>query len=158
MGLKLMPRLHLDLKRVKPEQSATRHLMNPAKIALLEHPARPVPQHAKLATRESLTTKTAVVARIVYKQRSKIKVPANRAKIVPRDGNNSKKVKVVVSILVASNPKIAATMNIGSPTNFPTKMKQPKPVVKIAQTVGRASVPLAKRASVPCLGGRNAPT
>ena len=97
-----------------------------------------------------------VVARIVYKQHSKIKVPVHRAKIVPRDGNNPKKVKVVVSILAASNLKIAATMNIGYPTNFPLKNKTPKRVVRIAPTVDRASVPLEKKASVPCLGGPNA--
>ena len=81
-------------------------------------------------------------------------MPVHRALHVLQDGNNPKKVKVVVSISVASNLKIAATTNIGYPTNFPTKMQNPKQVVKIAQRVGRASEPLAKRASVHCLGGR----
>ena len=85
-------------------------------------------------------------------------MPVHRALHVLQAGNNPKKVKVVVSILAASNLKIAATMNIGYPTNFPTKMKTPKPVVTIAPTVGRASVPLAKRASGPCSGGQDAPT
>ena len=57
---------------------------------------------------------------------------------------------------VASNPKIAATTNIGYRPNFPTKINNPKPVVSIALSVDRAKVPLAKRAFVRCLGGQSA--
>jgi len=64
-GLKLTPLLHLDLSHAQPEQLATCHLMNRAKIALLEHPAHPVPPHAKPATKESLTISTAVLVAIV---------------------------------------------------------------------------------------------
>jgi hypothetical protein len=69
------------------------------------------------------------------------------------DGNKKTKELRFATTLVASNLKIAATTNIGYPTNFPTKMQDPKQVVKIAQMVGRASDPLAKRVSVRCLGG-----
>ena len=75
MGLKLMPVLHLDLKRVKPEQSATHHLMNHAKIALLEHPAHPVPPPAKPVTKASSVAKRAPPAKSAKKVPFKIKTP-----------------------------------------------------------------------------------
>ena len=53
-------------KHVPPEPRAMIHPMNRVKIALLEHPAHPVPQHAKPATKESSTTKPVVLAAIVY--------------------------------------------------------------------------------------------
>ena len=62
---KLMPLLYPDLQHVQREQKAARRPMNRAKIALVEHPAHPVPQHAKPATKESLTTTTVVLAAIV---------------------------------------------------------------------------------------------
>ena len=65
LGLKLMPMLHPGLQRVQLEQRAVRHPMNRAKIALLEHPAHPVPPHAKPATKASLTITTAVLVAIV---------------------------------------------------------------------------------------------
>jgi hypothetical protein len=65
LGLKLMSMLHLGSKRVKPEQSATTHPMNRVKIAPLEHPAPPVPPHAKPATKASSTTKLVVPAATV---------------------------------------------------------------------------------------------
>jgi hypothetical protein len=65
LGLKLMPMLHLGSKRVKPEQSAIRHPMNRVKIAPLEHPAPPVPQRVKPATKASSMTKPVVLAAIV---------------------------------------------------------------------------------------------
>ena len=63
--LKLMPPLHPDLRHAQREQRAVRHPMNRVKIALLEHPAHPVPRHAKPATQASLTTKTVVLVAIV---------------------------------------------------------------------------------------------
>ena len=63
--LKLMPLLHPDLQHVQLEQKAARHPMNRAKIALLEHPAHPVPQHAKPATKASSMTKMVVLVKIV---------------------------------------------------------------------------------------------
>jgi len=52
-------------KHVLQEPKATFHPMNRVKNALLEHPAHPVPQHAKPATGESSTTTTVVVVVIV---------------------------------------------------------------------------------------------
>ena len=98
--------------------------------------------------------KNAMSALLVFFNR-KTKMPVNLVKNARQDGINHQPTLPIVLILVASNPKIAATMNIGYPTNFPKKMKNPEPVVKIALTVGRASVPLAKRASVRCLGGQS---
>jgi hypothetical protein len=63
--LKLMSLLHPDLQHVQLEQKAAQHPMNRVKIALLEHPAHPVPQHAKLATKASLMTKKVVLVNIV---------------------------------------------------------------------------------------------
>ena len=63
--LKLMPPLHLDLRHAQREQKAVRHPMNRVKIVPLEHPAHPVPQHVKPATKESLTTTTVVLVAIV---------------------------------------------------------------------------------------------
>jgi hypothetical protein len=63
--LKLMPLLHPDLQHVQLEQKAARHPMNRVKIALLEHPAHPVPPHAKPATKASLMTKVVVLVKIV---------------------------------------------------------------------------------------------
>ena len=60
-----MPLLHLGLQHVQLEQKAVQHPMNRVKNALLEHPAHPVPQHAKPATGESSTTTTVVVVVIV---------------------------------------------------------------------------------------------
>jgi hypothetical protein len=63
--LKLMPLLHPDLQHVQLEQKAARHPMNCVKIALVEHPAHPVPHRAKPATEESLTVKVVVRVAIV---------------------------------------------------------------------------------------------
>jgi hypothetical protein len=55
--LKLMPLLHPGLRYAQREQKATTLQIKHVNIAPLEHPAHPAPQHAKPATRESLTTK-----------------------------------------------------------------------------------------------------
>ena len=60
-----MPLLYPDLQHVQLEQKAVRHPMNRVKIALLEHPAHPVPQHAKPATKASLMTKVVKLVAIV---------------------------------------------------------------------------------------------
>jgi hypothetical protein len=65
LGLELMPLLYPDLQHVQREQKAVQHPMNRVKIVPLEHPAHPVPQHAKLATKESSTITTAVLVAIV---------------------------------------------------------------------------------------------
>ena len=75
---------------------------------------------------------------------------------VPRVGLKKTQVNRFATTPVASNLKIAATTNIGYPTNSPTKKQNPEPVATIAHRVGRAQVPLAKRAFVPCSGGQNA--
>ena len=62
---KLMPLLHPDLQHVQLEQKAARHPMNRVKIALVEHPAHPVPPHAKPATKASLMTKVVVLVKLV---------------------------------------------------------------------------------------------
>ena len=64
-GLKLTPLPLPGLRHVQREQKAAQHPMNHVKIALLEHPAHPVPQHAKPATKESSTISKVVVATIV---------------------------------------------------------------------------------------------
>ena len=74
-GLKLMPLLHPDLRHVQREQKAVQHPMNHVKIALLEHPAHPVPPHAKLATKASLVTKMAPFAKSAQQVPFKIKTP-----------------------------------------------------------------------------------
>ena len=98
MGLKLIPVLHLDSKRVEPEQLATHHPMDLVHNVSLEHPAHPVPPHAKPATKESLTTKTVKLAATVWQKRFKIKVPVHRALLVLEDGNNPTQVPLPASV------------------------------------------------------------
>ena len=64
-GLKLTPLIHPDLRHAQREQKAAQYPMNHVKIALLEHPAHPVPPHAKPATKASLMTKVVVLVKIV---------------------------------------------------------------------------------------------
>jgi hypothetical protein len=125
----------------------------PVPVEVLKVVAEHVPKASLVKQKDK---KNAMNALLVFFNR-KTKMPVNPVKNARRDGTNHWTTLPIVSILVASNLKIAATMNIGCPTNFPTKKRNPEPVVKIAQTVGRALVPLAKKASVPCLGGPNAP-
>jgi len=60
------------------------------KIAQREHPAHPVPQHAKPATKASLTTTTVVHVKIAWKTRFKIRIQyqVRRALLAPQDGNS----------------------------------------------------------------------
>ena len=60
-----MPLRPPGLQPALPERKAARHPTIRVKIALLEHPAHPVPPHAKPATKASLTTTTAVLVAIV---------------------------------------------------------------------------------------------
>jgi hypothetical protein len=85
---------------VKLEQSATRHPMSPVHNVPLEHPAHPVPQHAKPATKESLTTKWVVLVAIVYKKHFKIKTQTQvyRAFLVRQDGSNTSLVRQPASV------------------------------------------------------------
>ena len=113
LGLKLMPMLHPGLQRVQLEQRAVRHPMNHAKIALVEHPAHPVPQHAKPATKENSMTKVVVLVKIVSKKRFKIKTQnqVRRALLVPQDGNNQTKVPPPASVSIGKPWQIAKTPN-----------------------------------------------
>ena len=107
-----MPMLHLGLRHARLEQKAVLHPMICVKTAQREHPAHPVPQHAKPATKESLTTTTVVVAVIVWKKHFKIKVPVHRAKAAPPDGNNPTKVPPLALVSIGNQPTVAKTPNI----------------------------------------------
>ena len=63
--LKLMPRTHPVLRHAQRERLETNLQTHCVKIAQLEHPAHPVPQHAKPATKESLMVKVVVLVTIV---------------------------------------------------------------------------------------------
>ena len=64
-GLKLTTLLRPDLRHVQREQKAAQYPMNHVKIALLEHPAHPVPLPAKPATKANSTTTTVVLVALV---------------------------------------------------------------------------------------------
>ena len=116
-----------------------------------------VPLLALRAQKESTQTRRVLcvqIAPLVFIKRRKQSPVKDVLNALPGGNKKTKEVRFALTP-VASNLKIAATTNIGYPTNFPTKMQNPKGVVKIAQRVGRASVPLAKRAFVRCLGGRS---
>ena len=114
-----------------------------------------VPLLALRAQKESTQTRRVLcvqIAPLVFIKRRKQSPVKDVLNALPGGNKKTKEVRFALTP-VASNLKIAATTNIGYPTNFPTKMQDPKQVVKIAQMVGRASDPLAKRVSVRCLGG-----
>ena len=107
-----MPLLPPDSRYAQLEQKAVLHPMNGVKIAQWEHPAHPVPQHAKPATKESLTTTTVVVAVIVWKKHFKIKVPVHRAESVRQDGNSPTKDHPPASVSIGKPRQVAKTRNI----------------------------------------------
>ena len=146
-------------KHVNLGPKALRHEMR-APIVMLVKLRSKVPLLALRVQKESTQTRRVLcvqIAPLAFINRRKQNPVRDVLNALP-DGNKKTKELRFALTPVASNLKIAATTNIGYPTNFPTKMKTPKPVVTIAPTVGRASVPLAKRASVRCSGGRDAPT
>ena len=108
----MMPLTPPVLKHVQQEQSAASPPIKRVKIVPLEHPAHPVPPHAKPATKESLTTTTVVVAVIVWKKHFKIKVPVHHALLVPPDGNNPTKVPPLASVSIGKPWQVAKTPNI----------------------------------------------
>jgi hypothetical protein len=113
-GLKLTPLLHPDSQHVQREQKAAQYPMSHVKIALLEHPAHPVPPPAKPATKASLTTTTVVLVKIASKKRFKIKIQSRvrRALLVPPDGNNQTKVPRPASVSIGKPWQVAKTWNI----------------------------------------------
>jgi len=70
-----MPLLHPDSRHAQREQKAAQYPMHRVKIALLEHPAHPVPPHAKLATKASSVAKMAPPAKSAQQVPFKIKTP-----------------------------------------------------------------------------------
>ena len=86
--------------------------MDRVKIVALEHPAHPVPQHAKPATKESLMPKVVVLVKIVSKKRFKIKVAVHRALLVLPGGNNQTTVPPLASVLIGKQPTVVKTPNI----------------------------------------------
>ena len=60
-----MPPIRPDLWHVQREQQEIILQIQRVRIAQLEHPAHPVPQHAKLATKESLMVNVVVLVEIV---------------------------------------------------------------------------------------------
>ena len=129
-------------------------MVKPVAVAVLKVVVEHVPKASLVNQRDKKNVPYAPTIGFNHKIYLKVKLATN----VHVGGCKRTKVNRFATTPVASNPKIAATTNIGYRTNFPTKMNNPKPVVSIAQPVDHASVPLANRASVRCSGGRNAPT